>query len=123
MRTELTRPQRQEQTAERLNRVVESDRRFFARRKHRNHRLRQAAQIEIELTEIVAGAGMEPPPGLRWFKIIKQIPSDVRARVSIALPETTDTDIPERECEALFTRACLEKWSDALTWWKNQRDD
>ena len=89
---------------ERLGRVTEGDRLFFMRHRRRNHRLRQADRIEIEHGAIVAGAGMEPPSGKRWFTIVKQLAPGLRVRGLIALPETTDPDMLEPECERIFDR-------------------
>jgi hypothetical protein len=105
---------------ERLDCLTDGDRRFFDCHKHRNYRLRQAGQIEIEPKEITTGARMEPPSGKRWFTIVRQVRPGVRVRLSIALPETTGPDISERECEALFIRVCPKKWRDALAWWTDR---
>jgi len=89
---------------ERLDRVMEGDRLFFTRHRRRNHRLRQAGRIEIEHGAIIGGAGMEPPSGKRWFTIVRQIVPGVRFRAIVALPETTDPDMSEPECEKIFDR-------------------
>jgi hypothetical protein len=89
---------------ERLDRVSEGDRHFFARHQGRKHRLRQADGIEIEHQAIIAGGGMEPTPGKRWFTIVWQVVPGVRFQGLIALPETTDPDISESECKRIFDR-------------------
>jgi len=87
---------------ERLGRVTEGDRRFFDCHKHRNHQLRQAAQVEIELER----AGMEPPSGTRWFTIVRQLRPGMRLRLIVPLPEATEPDLSERECELRLRLAC-----------------
>jgi len=101
----------------RLAVVMDDDRRFFERHKRRNHRLRHARRIEIEQDEIIAGRRWEPPRGLGGFTIVRQLRPGIRVRLPIALPETTDPDISESECEALFIRVCPKKWRNALAWW------
>src|SRR5271165_2786347 len=81
-----------------LERVTDGDRRFFERHKRRNHRLRPAAQIEIEQNEIIEDHRWELPRGWAWFTIVQQIAPGLRVRVFIELPETTDPDISERAC-------------------------
>jgi hypothetical protein len=108
-RPESERPEVQGKLArggERLNRLTEGDRRFFIRHKHRNHRLRQAGQIEIEQKEIIAGRAIEPPRGLAWFTLVKQLAPGMRVRMVIALPETAGPDFSEPECKRIFNRLC-----------------
>lgn len=86
----------------RLDRVMNGDRRFFVRHKHRKHRLRPAAQIEIE----VERGGMEPPPGTRWFTIVRQLLPGTRLRLIVPLSYDIKKDLSEQECELLLRLAC-----------------
>jgi hypothetical protein len=90
--------------SERLHLVTDEDRRFFELHKHRNHRLRPAAQVEIDLER----CGMKPPPGFRWHAIVRQLHPGARARLIVPLPEATRTDLSEQECELLL-RLALEQ--------------
>ena len=98
--------------SERLELLSAGDRRFFDRHKHRNHRLRPAAPIEIEQADILAG----PPPaerrGMRWFTLVKQFAPGMRGRTLIALPEAAE-DISERECDEIFAQAFAKIREDA----------
>jgi hypothetical protein len=86
---------------ERLERVTKNDRKFFVRHQHRKHRLRPAAQIEIE----VERGGMEPPPGSRWFTIVRQLLPGVRVRLIVPLSDDIKKDLSEQECELLLRLA------------------
>lgn len=90
-----------------LDLVTDDDRRFFESHKHRNHRLRPAAQIEIEQDEIVSGSSPVKRPGMRWFTLVKQFAPGMRGRAVLALPENT-RDVSERECDRIFERAFAE---------------
>jgi hypothetical protein len=91
------------QGAARIDVVMADDRRFFERQKHRNHRLRPAAQIELEQREIVDGSPLAEHRGARWFTIVKQLVPGARLRRLVALNETLDPDVlSERQCEWLF---------------------
>ena len=98
--------------SERLELLSAGDRRFFDRHKHRNHRLRPAAPIEIEQADILAG----PPPaerrGMRWFTLVKQFAPGMRGRALVSLPEAAE-DISEQECDGIFAQAFAEIREDA----------
>jgi hypothetical protein len=88
--------------AKRLDLETDDDRLFFERHEHRNHRLRQSAQIEVEQEEILVGPIVKPS-GTRWFTIVKQLAPGKRVRRRVALKETLDPDVlSERQCEWLF---------------------
>jgi len=98
---------------ERLDRVTDGDRRFFDRHKHRNHRLRPAAPVEIEQLLITSGTDefsaaeaqqSAAAVGKRWFTFIKQHAPGFRLRVTSALPDTIDPDLSEAECKQIFDR-------------------
>jgi hypothetical protein len=96
-------PEKLARGTRRLDRVTDGDRLFFARHRHRNHRLRQAERIEIEQEEIIAGRRWEPR-GLAWFTIVRQLAPGLRVRAIAALPQATDPDISESRCESIFDR-------------------
>jgi hypothetical protein len=97
-----------ERGGDRLERVMEGDRSFFDRHKQRNYLLRLAAPIEIEQHELVARSPRTKRRGMKAFTLVKQIGPGVRFRMLITLPETTDPDISERECEGILERAFAE---------------
>jgi hypothetical protein len=86
----------------RLNDVLETDRKFFERHKGRNHRIRLASEIEIELER----GGVEAPPGYRWHSLLQQQRPGMRIRILFPIEEQFGVDRPEAECETLFKLAC-----------------
>ena len=108
----LTRTQRRRRLrklADEVHRLAEADHRFFERHSHRQHRVRLAAQAEIEQAEILAGEPMTAPPGCRLFTVVRNIKPGVCARLLVLNREGAETDLPEATTREI--------WEVAATPW------
>ncbi len=83
--------------------IVESDRRFFARHHDRNHRLRLAARVEVEMLVHVHGPGeVDLPAGERFYVVVRQIVPGCQVRHFAPNVDSIDCDVPESYAAALF---------------------
>lgn len=99
----LTHEQRKrlDETAEELDRVCASDRRFFERRPERQHRIRPASRVEIEHRDIVLG-GSRPPNGWAEFIAVRNVVPGLRLRSHFVAGANVDTDVPEDVAKTIF---------------------
>ena len=75
MTIDLTRAERRrlQRLCDTIDKLIDTDRRFFERRPDRSHRVRRAFAEEIAAGEIVLGQRRELPPYGAWFVAIRQI--------------------------------------------------
>lgn len=99
----LTRTQRRKmrKLADRVDRVTESDRRFFERFPQRQYRFRPAGQAEIESLNV---AGDSWPPGASLCTVVRNIAPGMRARAFVPIVGPMETDVGEEAARALFER-------------------
>jgi|APCry1669192522_1035417.scaffolds.fasta_scaffold00309_6 hypothetical protein len=97
----LNRAQRRklQKLADKVDRVTESDRRFFERFPHRQYRVRPAGQAEIEALDVMDGNWS---PGATPCVAVRNIAPGVRARAFIFTLGPVDTDIGEDDARAIF---------------------
>lgn len=91
-----------ERLADEVDRVLESDRRFFRRRPDRQHRVRLVSRAEIALNNLVGGQHAEPPAGCSHFVVVKQLAPGVRTRVFLVAASDASTDVAESAARAIF---------------------
>jgi hypothetical protein len=80
--------------------ILEADRRYFERFRHRRHRLRLASTAEI--TNDLGRAGSDPPPGYRPAVAIRKITPVIRIRAFLFWPEAEEIDIDENWARQVF---------------------
>ena len=86
--------------------MIEGDRRFFARRSDRSHRVRHAAPVEMQVGR-EAGQTFAPLlPGARWFAAVRQVAPGYRIRAVYQAFHDADVDLSEAECRRLYLEAC-----------------
>ena len=78
-----------------VDRATESDRRFFERFPHRQHRVRHSHRGEIGQNEIVEGKPLTPPAGFRWFTAVRNVYSGARLRIFTLNAEAAEIDLDE----------------------------
>lgn len=100
----MTRNQRRQlqKLAERVDRVVESDHRFFERFPDRQHRVRLASQAEIETNAIIEGDKITVAPDRQIYLAVKSVGPRTNLRLIIVGPRDADTDLPEDLAQALY---------------------
>ena len=96
----LFRVQQRMKLAERVDRITQTDRRFFERYPHRRHRVRPADQAECEQHALLGGKPLALPPGSRLFIAIRNISPG--ARVFFPAPEIRETDTSEAAAREVF---------------------
>lgn len=103
-----TRAQRRkmQKLADKVDRVTESDRRFFERFPHRQYRVRPAGQAEIETLNVM---GDNWSPGASLCTVIRNIALGVRVRAFVTILGPMDTDIDDDDARALFERVAPEE--------------
>jgi hypothetical protein len=82
--------------------VIEGDRRFFERHRHRSYRMRLTSQAELDMAGRVGARVASPEKGHRWVTIVRQIAPGFRKRLMCQLPEDASFDAPEQMCVDLF---------------------
>jgi hypothetical protein len=90
-----------------IDRVIEGDRRFFARRRERNYRLRIASRPEIA-ANAACGTDTSLPAGYRWFCAVKQVAPGARVRAIFAARAENDPDASEEACRDAYENAAGE---------------
>jgi hypothetical protein len=85
--------------ADKVDRITDSDRRFFERFPNRQHRVRPAGQAEIETLN---AAGDNWPPGASLCTVVRNIAPGIRARAFAPILGPVDTDLGEDAARALF---------------------
>ncbi|SCB48403.1 hypothetical protein GA0061098_101332 [Bradyrhizobium shewense] len=107
----MTRNQRRQlqKLAERVDRVVESDHRFFERFPDRQYRVRLASQAEIETNAIIEGDKITVAPDRQIYVAVKSVAPRTNLRLIIVGPRDADTDIPEDLAQALYERVNCDK--------------
>ncbi|MBR1167451.1 hypothetical protein [Bradyrhizobium liaoningense] len=88
--------------ADRVDRVSESDRRFFERFPHRQHRVRRASQAEIEAIAILSGEKKTVAADRQVYLAVKSIAPGAQLRLVIIGPRNLDTDFPEFFAQELY---------------------
>jgi len=82
------------------DRILKSDRKFFARRPHRRYRLPRAFHEESEALPEALG------PGLRWFCVVTQLAPYIRARGFYQVSPNLDADtMSDADIERLMALA------------------
>ncbi len=83
--------------------IVEGDRRFFARHHDRNHRLRLAARVEVDmLRHVHGGEDVELPADERFYVVVRQVAPGCQVRHFAPNVDGIDCDVPESYAAALF---------------------
>ena len=105
-RVQLTRAQRRQiqKLADRVDRVAQTDRRFFERFPHRQHRMRIAGAAEIEQHAILNGAPCTRP-GSCIYVVVKNVAPGMLMRLFVRGAEGADTDIDEAAAREIFESA------------------
>lgn len=93
-----------ERLSARIDRIIESDRRFFRRKPWRRHRVRLASGPEIEVQSLLTGCPRVLPPKNAYYIAVRQIQPGMRVRVLFASTAGNDTDIPEAEARWIYER-------------------
>src|SRR4029077_7603798 len=92
-RPRLTRNQRREfkrlQAA--VDKATRSDRLFFERFPHRNHRLRYAYSAEVRQEAIMVGEAIIIRPGYKAFAVVRNLCSGARLRLLLQTWEDAET--------------------------------
>ena len=90
--------------APRVDKILDTDRRFFERHPERRFRVRLASEPEVESIDILSGGSfLPPPPGGRWFVLVNQIGPGVRGRSFILGPESAvDSNLSDDAARAVF---------------------
>ena len=96
------RARRIERLAAEVDRVLETDRRFFARRPDRSHRVRLASRAETDFNREVQRGHTATPPGCSNFVAVKQILPGVRTRVFLFGKAGSPTDLSEEVAKRIF---------------------
>jgi hypothetical protein len=101
---ELSRAERRrlQRLCNKIDKLIDTDRRFFERRPDRSHRVRRAFGEEIAAAEIVLGQRCELPPHGVWFVAVKQIRSGARVRAFFIAASDAETDLSEVQAGAIF---------------------
>lgn len=99
-----TRTQRRQlqKLADRVDRVTQSDRRFFERFPNRQHRVRLASQAEIEQNTVLIGAEMVLPPWQQHFVAVKNVAPGMRMRLTVVGPTDAETDLDEETARIIY---------------------
>jgi hypothetical protein len=107
----MTRNQRRQlqKLADPVDRVVASDRKYFERFPHRQHRIRLASQAEIESAGIMQGEKIALAPDEQLYIAVKSIAPGSRLRLAIVGPRDAATDLPEDLAQALYELARCDK--------------
>lgn len=92
--------------AERVDKELDADRRYFARRRRRRYRLRRAFPAEAETFALLEAA---PPEGWRTYVAVKLIADGARMRIPFYGPPGLETDISEGQAADIFA-ALAPRW-------------
>jgi len=100
----LSRAQRREiqKLAMKVDKATASDRRFFERFPHRQHRIRRAHSAEVQQEEIARCMRWIHEPGYRAFAVIRNLCSGARLRMLIQGSEDADADIGEAAARDIY---------------------
>lgn len=98
---QLTRNQRREiqKLAGKVDRITDSDRRYFERFPHRQYRVRPAGESEIASQN---AAGDNWPPGAAVYAVIRNALPGMRFRALVQIVGPVETDVSEEAAKALF---------------------
>jgi hypothetical protein len=110
----LSRTQRRQmqKLADEVDRITQSDRRFFERFPNRQHRVRLASQAEVKQFAFMEGIYETPPPaGFERYVLVKNIAPGCRVRLPFTGPAGNDTDVSEREAAWLYNSHMPERAS------------
>ena len=104
----LTRAQRRQmkKLADKVDRITQTDRRFFERRPDRQHRVRLASQAEVEQHTIV-DACPSPPDGYRLYVAVRNVAPGARLRQFLVAPEGRETDLSEAVARVIFEKVAV----------------
>jgi hypothetical protein len=108
---QLSRAQRREmrKLAEQVDRVAQTDARFFERFPNRKHRVRLASQAELGQYKIIDGGPVFLPPGCRFFVAVRNVAPGARLRLFVRGLEFSETDLSEEMALAVFESAATEQ--------------
>ena len=88
-----------------LDRALEIDRRFFERFPDRRHRVRLAAQSEVEGLGVAYGAkATRLEPGERWYAVVRWLADGAWLKVFVPERAGEESDVPEAWAAALYAR-------------------
>jgi hypothetical protein len=89
--------------AARVDKITDTDRKFFERFPHRQHRVRVAGRAEIEQNALIVGEDIQRrSPGCNYYVIVKNLAPGTRLRMIVAADEDWDTELSEREARERF---------------------
>lgn len=85
-----------------LDTFLETDRRYFERRRDRTCRLRRAHRAEMAAFATASGSPLRRlPRGGAWFMLVSQVRPGARIRQPLGMPRDVETDLSEQDCLAL----------------------
>jgi|SRR5215211_9596 hypothetical protein len=93
-----------------VDKISDTDRKFFRRWPQRQFRVRLSHKTEILWVELMAGEVLILPEGLRWYTLVRCLAPGVRVRQYISHWEGCDTDVSEEVAAGIWTRAVEAKW-------------
>ncbi|MGH9614296.1 MAG: hypothetical protein ACRD4P_14580 [Bryobacteraceae bacterium] len=107
----FTRSRRREmqKLANLVDRVTQTDRRFFERFPHRKHRVRLASQAEIAQHELLDDKPIFLPEVCRIFTVVRNIAPGARLRMYVRGLEGSETDLDEATALAIFEASATPK--------------
>jgi hypothetical protein len=85
-----------------VDEVTSGDRIYFEQHPHRRHRIRVSHLAEIAQNEIIDGKPWTPPPGWKWFTIVRNMVSGVRTRLYSIYYDDAPTDVDEATARKIY---------------------
>jgi hypothetical protein len=82
--------------------TTQDDRAFFARNPARRHRVRLAAEVELEALEVARGKPLMMPRGAAMFAVVRQLAEGLRIRTCTINAADAEVDLSEAEAAAVF---------------------
>jgi hypothetical protein len=107
MSDKYTRAQRRQiqRLGERIHSVTETDRQYFERFPHRQHRVRSASHCEIALSEIIHGKPVLLPDGCGVFTVVRDVEPGIRLRLFVHAIDGTEANLDEATARTIFESA------------------
>jgi hypothetical protein len=111
---EVTRQQRRrvQRLSDQVDKLLDTDRRFFERLPWRSHRIRLASQAEIEARTVLTGLPPAPPAGASYYVGVRQVQPGFRIRIFFASTAGNDVDVSEEEARWVYERFSGGRFSD-----------
>jgi hypothetical protein len=101
----LSRPQKRKlkRLTDKLDSLLDADRRFFERRPDRSYRVRRAFKPENEIVDLLAEDGDPIPEGMVRLFIVRQIRPGLRMRVYAKGSDWLEPDLwSDEQCRAVY---------------------